>query len=228
MTPMHHISLDDARVSLARMHAEPKTPPRPVFVAAGYLDPGFISGDIVKRLRLVTDEHAPIFSVSFFTCANFDSCRDRLIEAIEREFPSDDPDSTIEVDIVGFSMGGLVARHAAMPRESGKRVNVVRLFTIGTPHRGANLASLAFFDRRAIDMRSGSDFLAQLDADLETARYELIPYVRTHDAVVGEANAAPHGREPILVANKAFSLSHTMAGADERIIADIARRLRGE
>lgn len=230
MNPAFPVSVEDGRRHLAAMREQPKTLERPVVVAAGYLDPGFIAADVARRLRRATSKDAPISTVSFFWCFSFDAASDRLIDIVEREFPSDDPNLTTEVDVIGFSMGGLVARHAASARADGggKRLNIARLFTIGTPHRGAALAPLAPFDRRAADMRARSAFLTSLDRDLDDERYEVVPYVRLRDAIVGEENAAPPNQEPWWVPNKPLSLSHNMAGADERIIADIARRLRNE
>lgn len=228
MNPAFPVSFDQARQYLDEMRQNPKPLQRPVVVAAGFLDPGVISRDVARRLGQVTSEDAQITSISFFWAFSFDACRDRLIEHVQRKYPSDDPNLTTEVDIIGFSMGGLVARHAATPREDGPQLNMKRLFTIGTPHRGARMAPLAPFDPRVRDMKAESAFIARLDEDLAHGRYEVFPYVRTRDAVVGEWNAAPPGRDPWWVPNKPWSLSHNMAGADERIIADIARRLRGE
>jgi hypothetical protein len=229
MNPAFPITIDEAQAALDQMKATPKQTPRPVIVAAGYLDPGFISWDVARRLKRATQPDAEILSVSFFWAMNFDAARDRLIAAVERAHPCDDPALTCEVDVVGYSMGGLVARYAATPLNNGsKRLNIARLFTISTPHRGATLAPLAPFDPRASAMTTGSDFLTLLDHDLEHARFPIIPYVRLSDAVIGEHNAAPPGCEPWWVPNRPFSMSHNLAGTDPRIIADIARRLRDE
>ena len=93
----------------------------------------------------------------------------------------------IEVDVVAISMGGLIARYAAMPLpDDSRQLRIRRLFTISTPHRGAKLAALPTFDQRQIDMRPGSAFLASLDDALADADYDLLPYVR------GEADGVPH------------------------------------
>ena len=105
---------------------------------------------------------------------------------------------------------------------------MARLFTISTPHRGADLAALPTWDARQIDMRAGSDLLRQLDAALPTTRYSVYPYVRLGDVLVGAANTAPPGTTPWWVANQPLSLPHAGAYTDPRIVADIARRLRHE
>jgi pimeloyl-ACP methyl ester carboxylesterase len=122
-----------------------------------------------------------------------------------------------------------------------RRLRIARLFTISSPHRGAALAFLPTLNPLQIDMRAGSKFLRRLDAcdglaadDASLAQtrpstgYELIPYVRLNDMIVGESNAAPTGWTPRWVPAEPFQDSHLFAIADPRIVADIARRLRGE
>ena len=129
-------------------------------------------------------------------------------------------------------MGGLVARYAALApdpaRGQTKRLKTRRLFTIATPHRGAALAPLGFWNALARDMQGGSAFLARLDAALPAAGYELVAYTRLDDAVVGPENTAPAGVVPHWVSARPFELAHIQAKADARIRADILRRLRGE
>ncbi len=64
-----------------------------------------------------------------------------VIDAVDQKFPSSDPEVTTEVDVIGYSMGGLAARYAAMPATavnlSKRRLQIGRLFTISSPHRGA-------------------------------------------------------------------------------------------
>jgi hypothetical protein len=229
--PSLALSRKDARCVLEQMREDPKPLARPVVVAGGIHDPGLISSRIARHLRRVCTNDEEVFSVSFFIfdAGTFDECRDKLIEAVEKRFPSPDETTTVEVDVVGFSMGGLVARHAARPRsDGGRRLKIRRLFTIASPHRGARLANLPTFDRRKIDMRSGSEFLAALDTDLAEAEYDLYPYTRLGDLIVGAENTAPPGVTPWWVSNPMFSMSHVGASKDTRILADIASRLRDE
>jgi hypothetical protein len=137
----------------------------------------------------------------------------------------------MEVDVVATSMGGLIARHAACvpsePAASRPRLNIARLFTISTPHRGASLAVTPTLDQRVIDMREGSNFLHRLNVEFPPA-YEVVAYVSVPDYVVGERNTALPGQTPWWVVSAPFTSSHMCANDDPRIIADIARRLRGE
>ncbi len=90
------------------------------------------------------------------------------------------------------------------------------------------MALLPTFDRRAIDMRAGSAFLDELEPDHFESEYEIYPYTRLGDGVVGVENAAPTGQSPWWVPNIPGSFSHLFVMNDPRLLADIARRLRGE
>jgi triacylglycerol lipase len=83
----------------------------------------------------------------------------QLDSYLRANFP---PDQAI--DLVGFSMGGLVARYY-LQRLGGIR-RVRRFITIGTPHRGTWLAYLRG-NPGAHDMRPRSPFLKDLDRDVE-------------------------------------------------------------
>lgn len=170
----------------------------------------------------------PIFRLSFGLVTSFEQAREQVIALVDRELPSSDPEWTTTVDVVAFSMGGIVARYAAAQHGNSRRLHIDRLFTIATPHRGANLAFLMFFDPLARAMRPGSEFLLRLDDALETAAYRIIPYTRLSDPVVGAANASPANSTPLWVSARLLQTSHLFAAFDARIRADIMKRLRGE
>ena len=101
--------------------------------------------------------------------------------------------------------------------------------TIATPHRGALLAENTpiIEDRAVTDMYRSSLFLVKLE-EAYKGDYEIIPYARLNDGVVGTINTAPPGRTPIWVSGPVVGGSHLTINEDKRILADIARRLRGE
>jgi pimeloyl-ACP methyl ester carboxylesterase len=200
-----------------------------VVVLGGYHDIGIGPASFLPKLRgAVRDDR--IVSVTYFFSGSFDDCRREVIEAVEKEFPCGDPNETIEVDVIGLSMGGIVARHAALERPGEKRLRIKRLFTISSPHRGAVRATLPTVHKLHRDLRSGSDFLRELDAAEGGRRdYEIIPYVRLGDWIVGPENAAPRDMPAAYwVPNPPLNSAHWGAPLDPRIVADIARRLRGE
>jgi hypothetical protein len=230
LNPSFPLTLSNARSEWRAMKRDPQPLERPVIVMGGVHDPGFSAAIVASHLRRIASDDSTVLSVAFFTSGSFDACRERAIEAVEEALPSDDPEATVEVDVIGVSMGGLVARHACRPNGDGPRLKIRRLFTIATPHRGAKMAGLPTFDKRIKDMRRGSDFLSELDASVDEPwiEPEIYPYARLDDAIVGASNTAPPGQEPWWVANIPFRFAHLGAADDPRILADIARRLRGE
>ena len=229
--PSFAVSVYDAQRELSEMRSQPKPLQRPLVILSGFADPGFASNNLRSEFRKVTGDDR-VIGVSFLFCGDFDDCRRRVIEAVDKAFPGDDPEWTTEVDVVGVSMGGLVGRYAAVasndPAQS-RRLRIARLFTISTPHRGAAWAVLPALNRMHRAMRPDSSFLRGLaEAEAEGGDYEIYPYVRLGDAIVGATNAAPHGRSPWWVPGEALQDAHLMASLDARIVADVARRLRGE
>ncbi len=229
--PSFPITTAEAKAALREMRSDPKPLERPVIIAAGLFDAGMDVDQIAGTLRRVTGDNDMVVTATFMslTTGTFDGCRDHLIEKVERAWGTTETGETIEVDVIGFSMGGLVARHASRPRtDGGTRLAIRRLFTISTPHRGARMAGMPTFDDRTIDMRSGSEFLAELDAALPDADYTMYNYTRLGDWIVGVENAAPPGQTAWWVPTPPASFSHLGAATDPRIMADIARRLRGD
>jgi len=201
---------------------------RPVVVLAGYLDPGTGVARGAAMIRRVVEPGSWVIEVPFFSVTTWESCRARVIAKVIEDFGADPDGNTREVDVVAFSMGGLVARYAAMPRDGEPRLRVARLFTIATPHQGAIAAEVMQPDQRVMGMRAGSPMLDELDCAYEGCGYEIVSYVRLGDEIVGAGSArGPDGRL-WWVPNKPLSLAHLRALFDERIIADIVARLAGE
>lgn len=229
INPGFPFTLEDVEQEIARMRAAPVGVQRPVVVLAGYRAWSIMPRNVAAKLAMLTGAPLSQFlPVAYPWSFDIPALGRRVVELVETRWPSGDPEWTVPVDAVGISMGGLVARSAAAGLGGGgKRLNIQRLFTLGTPHRGAKLARLAAPDRAARDMRPGSALLGRLDEDLEHARYELICYARLRDVLVGARNTAPAGRHPHWVSGWRVC-SHVAITMDWRILIDIARRLRGE
>ncbi|QDU35075.1 hypothetical protein KS4_31530 [Poriferisphaera corsica] len=234
VNPSFSTSYDDAKVELTQMSEDPVLLNRPVVVLGGWGDPGFVPTSISKRMQLATGD-TRVIAVNFLGTGGFDESARKAVREVDEAFPSDDPNQTVEVDVIGFSMGGLVARYAAIPvSETGekkfrKRLNIKNLYTISTPHKGAELAWTAWWDPSARAMMPGSDFIVRLNRDFkENHRYNTTAYTRLQDLIVGEENAAPDGVDLWWVDNRPFQTAHGNSGTDRRFLADIARRLRSE
>jgi hypothetical protein len=133
--------------------------------------------------------------------------------------------------------GGVTAPAATPPpsasRQPARRLRIARLFTLATPHRGATAAVLPAPLSLQTDMRPGSAFLAKLDAlraadDGRGTGYPIVAYTRVPDGVVGAANTAPTGGQTIWMPAGFLDAGHLGIPFDRRIVADLARRLRGE
>lgn len=232
--PSHRVNPDfqmqkaALRAEWDRMMASPVGLARPLVVLSGWRAPGFPGRALAERLRILAGgESGSSAGVCFTFCNHIGAAIDRALATVEARWPSPDPDQTVEIDAVGISMGGLVARAAAMPGPSRKRLRLRTLFTLGTPHRGARIARLIAPDPCVRDMKPGSGFLAQLDAALPALPYELVCYARLRDSWVGASNSAPAGHFPIWKPGPIVLSHHTMS-SDPLIATDIARRLRGE
>jgi len=72
----------------------------------------------------------------------------------------------IEIDIVGFSMGGLISRIWLQNHDGFLRTK--RFFSIGTPHFGTYTAQIipSFLMPGIAEMKRGSNLLSQLNDDL--------------------------------------------------------------
>lgn len=217
------------RAEWDRMREKPTGLVRPLVLFSGWRAPRWPVALLGARLRALTGAgEERTLAVNFAMCWRFETAIARAIAAVEGRWPCADPERTIEVDVIGVSMGGIVARAAAgiMARPGArKRLRIARLFTLATPHRGAPIAKRLCPDATARDMRPGCDFLRRLSA--APMSHELVCYARLGDWWVGASNAAPEGRDPIWLDAWA-ALSHLTITTDRLIRTDIARRLRGE
>lgn len=235
-------SREQAAAALEAMRTDPAPALRPLVLVGGWGDPVWGMKPVRKRLHGLFEGSLslPVIVQNHFLFGSFENNRRRLIAAVDEAFPSNAPghngpshtgsNQTVPVDVIAHSMGGLLARYAAMPVDRhgapARRLNVRRLYTIATPHRGARLAFLSPLEAPARDMKPGSEFLALLDAAAPEATYELHTYARTRDGVVGWPNAAPVGHTLHWVDSPWWQRGHSDAKKDPRILADIARRLR--
>lgn len=229
----------EARPDARRMRDNPRPLARPLVVLGGYHAPPIHATSLAGGLvGLTSGRHDDVLVLSYPLSSDLDSMADRVIRAVERRWPSHDAGQTIAVDVVGISMGGVLARWAAVPADrrrrgdgaeapTGKRLRVERLFTLASPHQGAAGADWIAPDSAARDMRRGSALLRVLDAELEAAGFELVCYTHRGDGLVGAERAAPPGRQPFRTEGPLL-FNHLSVTSNPVFQVDIARRLRGE
>ena len=228
--PNFAVSDDTLWDEVRRVKAEPVPLQRPVVVIGGYRAPDIFNSARVRQIKGMTSgEMGDFLRVPTWFDDQIQPVVDRTVALVAERFgTSSDETETVEVDVVGFSMGGLVARLAAIESGDGSpRLKINRLFTVATPHRGAVIADRVAFDDAARSMRAGSDLFASMDAAWPDRDYEVIPYAMLRDQIVGEHNAAPPGMTPLWLRGKLFG-THLAVPEDDRILLDIALRLRGE
>ena len=79
-----------------------------------------------------------IIPVSIGEKTSMEACRRKVIEAVRSRLKIAGEAETPEVDVIGFSLGGVVARYAALPDAGHQpRLKIVRLFTISSPNSGS-------------------------------------------------------------------------------------------
>lgn len=227
MNPSFNVSAEQADIALSILKENPKPLDRPLVVLGGFLDVGFGPAYYSRALEKFVDGR--IVRVTFATCTSFPQCRERLIAALDRELGKASGTETVEVDVIGQSLGGLIAVYASLddPRFA-KRLKIKRLFTISSPLAGAKMATWTPFNLFGFqaDLRPGSDLYVKL----AKAKFDfpIYSYTRLDDGTVGEQYAALPGHHAWWVDNPPFERAHVGVFADKRVLLDIVRRLRGE
>ncbi len=225
INPSFPLTVGEAKADLKEMSDDPKPLDRPLVCITGWLDLGAKKVLDTHCARTIDDDRVLVIRVD--ETSTMQQARQKVMDAVDERFPGDDRVWTPEVDVIGFSMGGLVARYAADPATGDRHLRIARLFTVSAPHRGSVMAVGAVLSPQSRDMMLGSAFLKYLDNEVEID-YELIPYTRLCDTVVGEKNTATPGDTPWWVSARPFEDSHVDAIRDPRILTDITKRLRGE
>ena len=120
------------------MRADPRPLHRPVLLIGGFLDPD-ITPTIYRSFFASVTTDAKLIPVSIGFCNSLAECRQKVIAAVDAACPSTDPAWTTEVDVVGASLGGLVAALCRGPiarrRSSPPPANRAALFHQQSPLR---------------------------------------------------------------------------------------------
>ena len=225
--PFDPTSRKAVRAEIERMRANPVALERPLLILSGWRSPG-LGATLGVRLRRCTGaSKAEVLSFAYPFAGRIEPSAAKVAQKTAERLGTDTPEKTVEVDVVAVSMGGLVARTAASTLIEPPRLNIRRLFTLGTPHRGAILADKVRVDQASRDMQPGSAFLTRLDEELAANPFEIIAYAALDDWMVGATNTAPPGQDPVWFPG-APVLSHHLISRNMPIVVDIARRLRRE
>jgi triacylglycerol lipase len=124
-------------------------------------------------------------------------------------------------DLVGFSMGGLVARYYLQRLGGLARVN--RFVSIAAPNHGTHMARLGKLPGW-IQMRPGSEFLADLARDADTLRrLNFTSFYTPLDAIIvpARSSAMPQARNV-----RIWAVMHPSLILEKRCIRAVADALR--
>lgn len=138
----------------------------------------------------------------------------QLAEGIEAEFGPNQP-----VDFMGFSMGGLIGRYFVQRLGGARRV--ARFVTMATPHRGTVIARFLPKLPALVEMRPGSEFLAELNRDAEMLRqHDFMAFWTPFDLTV----TPPHNCYlPELPSTRLYSPFHATLLHDPMVMRVVAR-----
>jgi pimeloyl-ACP methyl ester carboxylesterase len=223
------------RKILGEMSKVAKVAQRPVFICCGYHSPRAQGQSLRLLLLKYTSKKSPVFVLSYTTKTSMPAIITSARKQMEKYLPGV-LHGEIEFDLVGVSMGGLVARVLAAKEgiecEGGvtpfeRPLGVRRIFTLASPHRGALLAEKIRPNSAARDMRPGSRFLKHLDEQLAHRDFELTCYSRIKDGWVGATRSSPPGFGVVWTPGLVWG-SHFTVSFDARVLADVCRHLRGE
>ena len=134
---------------------------RPIFLVHGLWNNPKLFEKLIERIEDVDCQlYRPHLPHSFGKTSLWKLARDLDSKIEELVGPK------IEIDIVGFSMGGLISRIWLQNYDGFLRTK--RFFSIGTPHLGTYTAQIipSFLMPGLGEMKRGSNLVAQLNNDL--------------------------------------------------------------
>ncbi|MEZ4701657.1 MAG: hypothetical protein R2834_15065 [Rhodothermales bacterium] len=189
-------------------------PARPVVLVHGFLDTGAVFRRIEKRLA---DHGRTTHALDFKPSdgrVGLETLAGQLAEYARGELAG------AAFDLIGFSMGGLIARYYV--QRLGGLAQVGRLLTLAAPHRGTFWSHFAPLPGLR-QMRPGSPFIEDLNRDADTLRQVgFVSLWTPYDLLVVPARSAvlqnhPDIRLPIA--------AHPLMLADRRVLDAIVRLL---
>lgn len=145
-----------------------------------------------------------------------DKLAKQVANYVDNKFPPNQP-----LDLIGFSMGGIVSRYYVQRLGGIERVE--RFITISSPHNGT-LTGYALNLAAPIQMRPQSDFLADINQDIALLEQINFTSIWTpYDAMILPAISSqiPVGRDI-----KIDVLLHAWMVSDEKVLKVIVEELK--
>jgi triacylglycerol lipase len=196
---------------------DPSNLPRrnPVLLVHGLMDTSHKMRKIAAHLRGLGWQVADIDLTANNGDTRLEILAQQVATKIEQTFAPNQP-----IDLLGFSMGGLVTRYYI--QRLGGIDRVQRFVTISTPHRGTIAAN--FSTRRGcIQMRPDHAFIQDLNRDVDRLKALNFTSLWTpFDLIILPPSSSQLG---IGTEQKIPVLTHPLMVADRRVLAAIATAL---
>jgi triacylglycerol lipase len=196
---------------------DPSKLPRrnPVLLVHGLMDTSHKMRKIAAHLRGLGWQVADIDLTANNGDTRLEILAQQVATKIEQTFAPNQP-----IDLLGFSMGGLVTRYYI--QRLGGIDRVQRFVTISTPHRGTIAAN--FSTRRGcIQMRPDHDFIQALNRDVDRLKALNFTSLWTpFDLIILPPSSSQLG---IGTEQKIPVLTHPLMVADRRVLEAIATAL---
>ncbi|MGW6536079.1 esterase/lipase family protein [Streptomyces sp. NPDC055051] len=193
---------------------------RPVVLLHGFVDNRSVFLLLRRTLARHGRTHVESFDYSPFTCdlRSAAEALGRRIDAIrERTGRS-------EVDLVGHSLGGLIARYYVQRLDGDARVRT--LVMLGTPHAGTKVAPLADAHPLVRQMRPGSEVLRQLAGPAPGCRTRFVSFWSDLDQIMVPVETARLDHPDLLVHNVRVSgIGHLALPVHPTVAAGILEAL---
>jgi triacylglycerol lipase len=187
----------------------------PVLLVHGLMDTSYKMRQIAAHLRGLGWQVADIDLTANNGDTPLEVLAQQVATKIERVFAPHQP-----IDLLGFSMGGLVSRYYV--QRLGGIDRVQRFVTISTPHRGTIAAN--FSTRNGcIQMRPDHDFIRDLNRDVDRLKQLNFTSLWTpFDLIILPPSSSQLGigREQQIPV-----LTHPLMVSDRRVLAAIATAL---
>jgi len=192
--------------------------PLPVLLIHGILDTVKIFDKMSRYLKNLGWEVYSLNLVPNYGIVGLDKLAEQVRDYVDKTFPPNQP-----LDLIGFSMGGIVSRYYV--QRLGGIDKVERFITISSPHNGT-LTGYILSLPALIQMRPKSVFLQDINQDIALLdRINFTSIWTPYDAMILPARSSqvPVGRDI-----KIDVFLHTWMVSDERVLKVIVEELKAE
>jgi triacylglycerol lipase len=197
------------------LDSSPSPHRNPVLLVHGLMDTSYKMRQIAAYLRGLGWQVADIDLTANNGDTPLEVLAQQVATKIDRAFAPQQP-----IDLLGFSMGGLVSRYYV--QRLGGLDRVQRLVTISAPHRGTIAAN--FSTRRGcIQMRPEHDFIQDLNRDVDRLKQLNFTSLWTpFDLIILPPSSSQLGIGTEL---QISVLAHPLMVSDRRVLVAIATAL---